>query len=275
MTKFERISTAFTNSSYLQGIWTLENDIERSFIQTVPDAYPEIIIPLNGKIISRDLNSQTILDQPSIIGQLNRSMFIEMPPFSKLISFKLYPWTLGAFTHGDSKSILNKVVSLEYFQPSIYKACKNFKEQFLAGKDIRAAIDSLLNIISHRLNYTEIPFLAIDISNKFEAIRLLDFSKTNSNIRYSKRYVEKLYSENVGISPAQFLKILRVKKITIELQKENETNIYCLSDQLGYYDTSHMYKDFKKIVTQSPSKHFSELNPLYESKSYLRQWDYC
>jgi len=88
-------------------------------------------------------------------------------------------------------------------------------------------------------------------SNGFEKINDLAHNASLSSAQFRKRF-----NEEVGISPSQYSKIVRVNA-SLKSIKENKRSLTDLSYSLGYFDQSHFIKDFKHMVGLSPKKYQS------------------
>ncbi|TGL64871.1 AraC family transcriptional regulator [Leptospira sarikeiensis] len=77
-----------------------------------------------------------------------------------------------------------------------------------------------------------------------------DFQKPteNLNLQVTSRHLRRLFSENIGLSPKEFSKILRFQT-ALRHWKENDK--FELGE--GFYDQSHFIKDWKKFTGLTPS----------------------
>ncbi|MCB0706994.1 MAG: helix-turn-helix transcriptional regulator [Saprospiraceae bacterium] len=71
----------------------------------------------------------------------------------------------------------------------------------------------------------------------------------------SRSQFRKRFREEIGMSPKEYSKILRINAITRHLTNSNNTgNLTNLTYQLGYFDQSHLIKDFQSVAGMSPKK---------------------
>ncbi len=116
-------------------------------------------------------------------------------------------------------------------------------EDFLLQKLIQqntSIIDNAIMIILASKGFVEVGELAKKIGL--------------SNAQFRKRF-----KEEVGISPSQYCKIVRINT-TLKLFDEGyKKSLIELTYQLGYFDQSHFIKDFKSVTGCSP-KSFKKLN---------------
>lgn len=81
-------------------------------------------------------------------------------------------------------------------------------------------------------------------------VRVQDLSRETV---FSKRYLNQLFHNEYGLSPKEFEKIIRLQTVLSELNKEEK--IVDIACKAGYYDQSHLLKEFKQIMGISPSKY--------------------
>lgn len=116
-------------------------------------------------------------------------------------------------------------------------------EDFLLQKIIQqktSIIDNAITIILASKGFVEVSQLARTIGL--------------SNAQFRKRF-----KEEIGISPSQYCKIVRINTTLTLLEKGYKKSLIDLSYQLGYFDQSHFIKDFKSVTGCSP-KSFKKLN---------------
>ena len=80
---------------------------------------------------------------------------------------------------------------------------------------------------------------------------------------YSVRYINKVFSKEFGLSPKVFCKLMRFQQLLTHLnavdEKAFDINMAHLSAELGYYDQSHMIKDFYELTNTTPGKYIHTL----------------
>lgn len=76
---------------------------------------------------------------------------------------------------------------------------------------------------------------------------------------YSERYVNKVFNNELGMSPKAFSKLMRFQYLLNHMNDYSgvlsELNLSELAIDLGYYDQSHMIKDFHELSNITPTKY--------------------
>lgn len=80
---------------------------------------------------------------------------------------------------------------------------------------------------------------------------------------YSGRYIHKVFSEEFGLPPKVFCKLMRFQYLLNNLNIFSndifDTNLTQIAIELGYYDQSHMIKDFYEFTNTTPKKYVQYL----------------
>ncbi len=72
---------------------------------------------------------------------------------------------------------------------------------------------------------------------------------------YTKRYINKIFIEEMGFSPKIFCKNIQFKKALEILNSGRPENMTKTSVELGYYDQSQFIRDFTKFCGITPLKY--------------------
>lgn len=73
----------------------------------------------------------------------------------------------------------------------------------------------------------------------------------------SNKQLERKFSKYVGMSPKQYLKIVRFQKVLKTKELNPDLSLTSLAYDCGYYDQAHFIKDFKLIAGMTPKSFFS------------------
>lgn len=79
---------------------------------------------------------------------------------------------------------------------------------------------------------------------------------------YSECYVRRVFREIHGISPKSFAQIVRFQNTLDEMAHHKELGVFELAQKSGYFDQSHMVKEFHKFAGITPEKYVQEMADL-------------
>lgn len=73
------------------------------------------------------------------------------------------------------------------------------------------------------------------------------------DLGYSRQYINQIFRMHIGMRPKYFCKVLRFRHLIENiLTYYPEKNLNQCTKECGYYDQSHMYKDFKEFTDYPP-----------------------
>ncbi|WP_411680151.1 helix-turn-helix domain-containing protein [Clostridium thailandense] len=145
---------------------------------------------------------------------------------------------------------------------------KDLFEQITSSKDFNYQIQIFMDKYLKFYNYSEATskhkdlrkFIMKNIMETAGQIRVKELADVTG---YSVRYINKMFSEQFGLSPKVFCKLMRFQYLLNNLndcKKEIfHTNLTELAMELGYYDQSHMIKDFYEFTNTTPGKYIHSL----------------
>jgi len=175
------------------------------------------------------------------------------------------------------------------FQPDgLYKllgmSARELKEQIVSTQDVfgqpaKKLYDSLLHLqqLTEKVNALNTFFYELAIQRKSPNHTLLStvlqhiaYNKGLMTVEqlvhysgYTERHVERIFAEQVGVSPKKFGSIVQLHSFLKLLRyKTNETSLTAISHQSGYFDQSHLIRTFKKYTGITPSEYLNSTSRL-------------
>jgi AraC-like DNA-binding protein len=116
----------------------------------------------------------------------------------------------------------------------------------------RQYLVSLKNTNQHNL-FRQI-YILISKSNG-----IITISELEKLTGYSSRYINLIFTEELGISAKQFCRILKFQTIIDRLNSGNIANLSDLAEDFHYYDQSHFIHDFKNFTNITPSEYLKNV----------------
>jgi len=114
------------------------------------------------------------------------------------------------------------------------------------GIDLRDSITVISNIMLHKAG-------------------LVSIEKFAYQANMSMRNFERRFSENIGISPKLYCRIIRFNH-ALELKLKNpKQNWSSIAQECGYFDQMHFIKDFKQFADGSPNTFLNQSPPPKEN----------
>ncbi len=91
----------------------------------------------------------------------------------------------------------------------------------------------------------------------------------SKKINISSRQLRNIFNENVGLSPKQFIRMMRFKKV-LSSPPHLEENKAQFANRLGFYDESHFIAEFKSFAGMTPNQYFKNLSFISDFSNYKR-----
>jgi AraC-like DNA-binding protein len=79
---------------------------------------------------------------------------------------------------------------------------------------------------------------------------------------YEQRQLERRFNHSVGLSPKVLGSIIRLHIFLKQLRLNPFANLTALGYESGFYDQSHLIREFKKITGLTPSQYKTQASPL-------------
>jgi len=243
--KYEEIKPPLELSGFINKIWLFNSaafsDIGKNF-RILPD-YTSSLIFTSGSTVN--------LRQIFLAGPNSSPIQIQHFPKQLSCGFRFKPAILHNVL-GVSPSIsLNKVVPLnEIIAVKLYS---QLVEAFFSAVNIKKKIAVFSKFISGfgfvpgakqiELRESIDTILSTDGSVKLETIY--------ASLNLSSRQFQRNFTAATGLSPKEFCKIVRFHTLADKLVKNNFRHYDALVE-LGYYDQSHYYREFKEFTGMLP-----------------------
>lgn len=103
-----------------------------------------------------------------------------------------------------------------------------------------------------------------------EACRLLSedafpIEATARAIAVGTRQLERQFRDAVGLSPKRFASLMRFQRVVQRIDRARPLDWGGLAIDAGYYDQSHLIREFRRFAGQSPDAYLREQTPLNDA----------
>jgi AraC-like DNA-binding protein len=246
---------------YIKRYWAVENVVDgnESCVQRIiPTGLTELLLYFSPlpEILTAD---KCISSNAALYGHQND--FYDIKPAGDLSVFSIVfqPQGLMCFFKFPLHEIRNLNVPLQYVNRQVGR---DFEEKMAEAATFQQRVTIAETYFTGLLtnNYTDFEFRRIN--------RILELiKKTRGNIAVpqlastaclSQKQFERVFSKHIGISPKQYLKIIRFQFVLFQKQQNKNRNMLDLSCENGYFDHSHFINDFKSLCGSTPKKYFME-----------------
>lgn len=246
---------------YIKRYWAIENVLDKGEVciqRIIPTGLPELLLYFTP--LPKVLNSNKYLsDNVALYGHQNDFYDIKLTGKLSVFSIVFQPQGLMPFFKFPLHEICNQNVPLKYL---IGQAGRDLEEKMGEADTFHQRVSIvetyLLNLL--RNNFTDFEFRRIN--------RIVELIKRNggnvsitrmaSEACLCRKQFERIFAEYIGISPKQYLKIIRFQFAIFQKLQNVNMNMTKLSYESEYYDQSHFIKDFKSMCGMTPKQYFAE-----------------
>jgi len=260
--------------SVVKCYWTLEipvdKDAQRQRI--LPDGCIELIFIL-GDDIKRITSGNEFIIQPRamVLGQITEPFFVEPTGYVNSFAVRFYPYGFANFVSTPVKNLANKDTPIELLFGE--KASKQLEQKIIQATDTKKRIEIieefLLDKLKNKATIDNIVKSTIEAlfstrgSTPINSILKDDLSK--------RRQLERKFLNQIGISPKQLGKVIRLQTVLKMLLKQPSESLTKIAYDSEYYDQAHFIKDFKEFTGTSPKEFLDDEKMVLSSLFYAEE----
>lgn len=242
-------------STHIKLFWSLEyiSDVENPSTETVlPDGCPEIVFNLSDRF--KRLHSGFDETQPATLfaGQMSRSISIRPTGHVSLFGVRFHP--AGAFSMSglSMHELTDNIVEIGH----VLGRCSRELEELVAeAKEFDERVRVFQNFFLRQLAVRSIDdkIAGFAAETIVESGGLLSISRLAEKIGISERRLERKFRKQVGISPKMLARTVRFQKV---VNKIKDGDLLDTALSFGYFDQSHMIREFKEFSGETPLGYF-------------------
>ena len=258
MEDFKVIQPSPLLAPYIKHYWLLKTVGDSSALaRTIPTGMMSLIFHRGERLLSvheNELHPRAFLSGQERTfadllydGQVNMISVVFRPvgvraffnlPINKIAGLRL---TAGDMEDKDLLNLENALTSTESD-----KLCILLIEQFLLKRLTCIAEHNLKRIGS-----------TIQLINSGES----DISRLADAACVSKKQFSRIFSEYIGFNPKEFSRTIRFQRALNILENDGQISLTTLAYQCGYFDQSHMIKEFKSLSGYTPGEYIAACPP--------------
>jgi AraC-like DNA-binding protein len=92
---------------------------------------------------------------------------------------------------------------------------------------------------------------------------MVEIEELSSLACLSRKQFERIFLEYIGISPKQYLKIIRFQSSIFLKSKNEDISLTELAYESGYYDQSHFINEYRKMTGITPKQFFLDCQTIH------------
>ncbi|HSS97541.1 MAG TPA: AraC family transcriptional regulator [Terriglobales bacterium] len=247
---YRQIQPPFPVSTFVQCYWLLEDDSppQSSVQRIVPDGCPELILNLGRPFEGQKEGRWYSQPQFFFAGQITRPMFIRSNGAAKVLGVRFHPFGARRILKVSAHETTDLLLPLEDVAPRLYRKLHHLFELDSTPQQL-AFVDQVLRETSLGKEDSQVE-AAVNWITSSPIVADLDRVATIANL--SVRQFQRRFKDEVGMSPKLFCRIQRFQRVFQALNIPNsswvDAALHC-----GYYDQSHLIRDFKDFSAETPA----------------------
>ncbi|ASB48716.1 AraC family transcriptional regulator [Alkalitalea saponilacus] len=231
-------------SHLIEVYWISENFGMSPIVQRIlPDGCVDIILSLGSTSRDSHTNSRHFY----IVGTITSYLDVAFQSGKiQMLGIRFRPAGITAFTRMPIDDLTNKFIELT-LADTLFE--KDFHERLSDLPTIEECITKIEHFLISRLPYAFTPEKRIESAIDYirKANGQISVTKIADIACLSERQLERKFKAVVGISPNKFSRIIKFKHALNHLRHCPQESLYSAAIDCGYFDHSHLIKDFKKF----------------------------
>jgi len=249
---------------YVKRYWAIENVLdkgEKCVQRIVPTGLTELLLYFTPrpKILT---GNKYLSDNAALYGHQNDFYDMELEGDLSVFSIVFQPQGLMQFFKFPLHEICNQNVPLQHL---IGQSGRDLEEKMGEATTFHQRVNIVESYLLKLLNANFADFEFRRINHIVDLIKQtcgnININQMASAACLCRKQFERIFAEHIGISPKQYLKIIRFQFALFQKQKNVNMSMLDLSYECGYYDQSHFINDFKSLSGLTPKQYFAENDP--------------
>lgn len=257
MERFKIIQPSAALIPYIRHYWLLESDDTATTQRIIPTGNIELVFHRGSQMIQ---NGKTI-PRTTVSGQT--LSFSDLVPTGTVNMIAVVFHSFGAKAFFDIPIYKFSNLTLSADDLNI-KPLKELEDKILDTKDDNISIRLIESFLISRLkplreyNYNRIVTAVNTINLCNEEVSVSNLAAT---VCLSSKQFRRIFNEHIGVTPKEFMRIIRFHKALFILQNDPTTTLTSLAYECGYYDQAHMITEFKLFSGYTPREYISICAP--------------
>ena len=260
-------------NAFVKCHWILEvpADLKAPKQRVIPDGCFEMCFIL-GDDIKRFISETEYIIQPRamVFGQITKPYYVQPTGYANAFAVRFYPYGFANFTTRPINELADRETPLTaLFEESLVR---ELEQNIVNASSTEVRIEIVEKFLLDRLSDQSV----IDKIVK-STIDALAQTKGNASINSilkgdmsKRRSLERNFSKQVGISPKQLGKIIRLQAALELMLNDDQASLTQIAYDSAYYDQAHFIKDFKEFTGINPKEFFTEDQMLLSSLIYSK-----
>lgn len=227
----------------------------QSNIQLVPDGCSNFLFAYSGSDMKAYVLGSTLKRKPIVIDSTREYFGVRFQPGEN-----------PCFTEFPVKDLINGIADLNGFSKMKF-LCSRMEQTLSFAERVEvflSAYSQYMELLRNNNQHHLFQQICILISKKKGILTISELEKLTG---YSSRYINLIFTEELGVSAKQFSRIIKLQTMIDLMNSGAVTNLSKFAAGFNYFDQSHFIHDFKNFTNETPSNYLENVRTIkYRSR---------
>jgi len=241
----------------IESCWLLEHDGETANVQrVVPDGHPELILHLGQPFEALEDGEWRGQQRCFLAGQITGPLLLRPRGPARVMGIRFQPHGAAHLLGAPMHELAGKFTPVADLSPALSRDLEHAMELAVGETDPLAVIEASLS--RARINSSSGDPLMAHAAGRMTVERgATDLSMLAKELGLSIRQLERRFNASVGLPPKLFCRLQRFTRV-FQAVGSQSCNWVDTAVECGYYDQSHLIRDFKNFTGETPSALLAE-----------------
>jgi AraC-like DNA-binding protein len=202
-------------------------------------------------------------DQAWFGGLLTKPLEGQIQAHTHMLAVVLKPIGVYHFLRENATSMVNQGYSFETL--GLHRYFDGLIDSLHSKTNIKEILPLVENYFIKYFSALETQFSVKDMTPVINFIErqkgVVQVKQLEEKFHISERWLEKQFLAQVGLSPKEFARLVRFKSLLAQTMMTPSVSWGKIIHDFGYYDQSHLIKDFRNYTGQTPSAFLKQIEP--------------
>ena len=241
---------------FVRCLWTLAGPAgeARAPQPVVPDGCMEVVFNLADPFERYDVAGRFVERQPRelIVGPTTGPVVIVPTGAVDLIGVRFHPWGAAAFLAMPPAALRDQLLPLGNASSELGHAAERLRPHAPPLSRTATLIRALEAIADRRR--TPDPALRAALGMMVSTTSPPSLRTVAARLGRSVRWVQRAFGRDIGLGPKMLMRIARVQRAMRFAERSPGRRWAAVAAEAGYFDHSHLVRDFRQLVGCTPSE---------------------
>lgn len=251
--RYQEYSPPSELAAWVKMFWVFECRSNDPMPETiVADGYPELVVHFGSPFSELNRRDQ-FQEQSSVLvcGQMTKPLVLRSSTDAGMIGIRFHPSGMGAFFSTPMNELIDQRVPAEHLFQDLNRLSNSIAESSNDTQRIAACTRFLTSSIDLNRDSRNIRYAVEEIIKNHGQVSV---ESVVSQLGMSRRSLEMAFQKVVGTSPKMYCRIIRFRHLFDTMNQESESVQWAhRALDSGFFDQSHMIRDFQRFTGQSPT----------------------